>query len=486
MTIKDFNDQLDIVRVVSDCMDISKSGKDYRGLCPFHGDTKNPSLSIQVDKGRYKCFACHKNGDAFQFYMEYHKLTVPEAMQELSEKYDIKYDVSPQEDRNKKYYSCMEDTAEFYKDRLWENRERIRYLTEDRKLTPDTISAFRLGYAPNKWDSLYKYLKGKGHSLEVMLKLGLVKQNDNGVWDFFRNRIMIPIFKFGTVKVIAFGGRLLEKKSDRDAKYMNSSESPIFSKRKNLYSHPGVTKNIRSKQQSMLLEGYFDVITAFQHGMDISVAGLGTAFTQEQASLLMKNSPNIIICFDNDDPGREAAAKAVMTITNEDGACRVVKLQGGKDIDEILAKENGKEEFMGYLRKSMFGIPYLVEQRFGEETKDYATIRSKLSECKEIYKSLKGIHQEDFLKELKVLSGYQVSTLKEEFEKITLEEQKRNARDMKKKKIELDNAKDITLELLRGLNTSYFIIDSYETLINQSSDLEPLRDIYKEIKKLLD
>lgn len=486
MTIKDFNDQLDIVRVVSDCVEIKKSGKSYRGLCPFHDDTNNPGLSVDEESGRYQCFACGAKGDALQFYKDFHKLEVTEAMEELAEKYNIQYTKSQWQENSKGYFDCMEAAVEFYRDRLWENREQLGYLMNKRNLKTETISEFRLGYAPKKWDALYTHLKGKGFSLDTMEKLGLVKKNDRGVWDFFRHRIIIPIFKFGTNKVIALGGRLLEKRSERDAKYMNSAESPIFRKSHNLYGHPGVVRSIKKIDYSLLLEGYFDVMTAWQNGLGESVAGLGTAFTDEQSELLTRYSRNALICYDNDAPGKTAAAKAVVKFCKRNVNTKVVSLEGGKDIDEILSKEGGLDKLKEFSMKASHGIPYLVDYSYGDKTDRFNERMEKLERCRKAYGHLEKIYQEEFVRELETKTGNSFDSLKEQMEKLTADEERRRERDVKKKRSELDKARNITLELLEGGGISPMDMTSYMIQIKKCETIEKMRIIYKEIKKRVD
>lgn len=481
MKASDFNDRLDLIQVVSEYVDLKKTGRDYSGMCPFHDDNKTPSFRVSPSKGIYKCFTCEVGGNALDFYKRINNIKLPQAMEELAAKYNIDYTPSVRGESYKKYYECMEEAATFFQRKLWENRPALEHLMDERGISKESIMKFRLGYSPNSWEELYRHLKSKGHSHDTIIKLGLVRSDEKGTRDFFRNRLMIPITSFGTTRVIGFGGRILDGKGP---KYMNSPESPIFKKGENLFASSGVVRKISERGYAMIVEGYFDLIAANQAGFDTAVAGLGTAFTDGQGKLLKKHSNNILTCYDNDDAGVKACV-AVITLLSKIGMnIKVISIEGAKDIDEILKREKGREEFLEFVRNSRDGIVYLVDALYGEKVEDYNEAIKKLERCKETYCKLEGIPKEQFIRELRVKTGYGMDTLRVEMDKVSPEIAKRREREEEKTKRKIEDARKMTLELLEGKGLKRLKHIAYRAEIMKCSDLDEMREIYKTIKKM--
>ena len=481
MNASDFNEKLDLVQIVSEYVDLKKTGKDYSGMCPFHDDNKTPSFRVSPSKGIYKCFTCEVGGNALDFYKRINNLNLPQAMEELSVKHNIEYIPSKKGESNRKYYSCIEEAAEFFQRKLWENRSVLEHLMNERGISKESIMKFRLGYAPNSWDELYNHLLSKGHSHDVIIELGLAKSDEKGKRDFFRGRVIIPITSFGRDRVIGFGGRLLEGKGP---KYMNSPESPIFQKGENLYASSDVVKNINSKGYVMIVEGYFDLIAANQNGFDTAVAGLGTAFTSEQGKLIKKYSTNVLTCYDSDEAGIKAGVKTVILLSKEGLNVKVISIEDAKDIDEILKKEKGKEEFLMFVRRSRPGITYLVDTLYGDKADDYNVAIEKLGKCKEAYCMLDGIPKEELVRELRVKTGYKMETLKIELEKGNEEINKRREREEEKKERKIEEARKMTLELLEKQGLKRLQKSLYISKIDTCDDLDELRNVYKIIKMM--
>jgi len=353
--------QLNIVEVIGEYVDLKKTGSNYKGLCPFHKDT-NPSFMVSTSKNIYKCFVCGAGGNVIKFYMEYNKLSYGEAVYELSKKYNL--DITPingnnSEDRNKKYYKILDEALSFFKENIFSNsgREALSYLNK-RGMQPDFIRENNLGYALNGWNSLYDHLIKKGYDPPVLSKLGLIKSGDKGYYDTFRDRIIYPIYS-PSGNVIAFGGRTMSDRKDI-AKYLNSPETPLFHKGRNLYGIKNKGNSIRRKNYALLMEGYMDVLAAHAYGFDVALAPLGTAFSNEQAELLKRYTSNVIIAFDMDNAGRVASEKASLVLKRYGFNIRVLELKNAKDPDEFL-KKYGKTEFLKSVKNSKEIFDFLYD-----------------------------------------------------------------------------------------------------------------------------
>ena len=354
-------DSLKIEEVVGEFVDLKKSGSSYKGLCPFHADT-NPSFSVKPEKRICKCFVCGSGGNAINFYSKIKNIPYMEAVKELAQKYRVnikEHNAKNIDIDNEKFYQIMEDSHNFFIDKIFaqESRTALNYLA-NRGLDTDLIKEHRLGYAPAKWSELYEFLKEKNYSDEDLLTLGLIKQNEEGrIYDTFRNRIIFPIYSISN-RIIAFGGRTLEK-DNSTPKYINSPDTPIFKKGKNIY---GIERavNIRNKNYSILMEGYMDVLSANIFDFDTSVAPLGTALTVEQAQLIKRYSSNILLCFDTDKAGKTATERASFILKSQGFNIRVLDFENAKDPDEYLRK-NGKEAFLEVVKNSLEIFEFLYE-----------------------------------------------------------------------------------------------------------------------------
>ena len=354
-------DSLKIEEVVGEFVDLKKSGSSYKGLCPFHADT-NPSFSVKPEKRICKCFVCGSGGNAINFYSKIKNIPYMEAVKELAQKYRVnikEHNAKNIDIDNEKFYQIMEDSHNFFMDKIFaqESRTALNYLA-NRGLDTDLIKEHRLGYAPAKWSELYEFLKEKNYSDEDLLTLGLIKKNEEGrIYDTFRNRIIFPIYSISN-RIIAFGGRTLEK-DNSTPKYINSPDTPIFKKGKNIY---GIERavNIRNKNYSILMEGYMDVLSANIFDFDTSVAPLGTALTLEQAQLIKRYSSNILLCFDTDKAGKTATERASFILKSQGFNRRVLDFENAKDPNEYLRK-NGKEAFLEVVKNSLEIFEFLYE-----------------------------------------------------------------------------------------------------------------------------
>ncbi len=354
---------LKIVDVVGEVVELKKSGANYKGLCPFHSDT-SPSFTVSPQKNIAKCFSCGAGGNPISFYSQYHKIGFTEACIELSKKYniDIHYDknYNNQEEKEfEKLYKLMEEARDYFSNNIFDNqgKEAFEYLS-NRGLTAQFVKENYIGFSYNSWDKLLNDFTQKGYTLEDLLNVGLIKKGDKGYYDTFRNRIMFPITN-ASGKTIAFGGRTLEDRKDI-AKYLNSSDTVLFNKRKNLYGFKEKGTFIRKKNYSILMEGYMDVLKAHSFGFDTAIASLGTAFTSEQGELLKRYSSNVIIAYDMDDAGQKAVERTGLILKEHGFNIRVIHFEDAKDPDEYLNKF-GKYKFLDRVKESKEIFDFLLE-----------------------------------------------------------------------------------------------------------------------------
>ncbi|MBQ7985873.1 MAG: DNA primase [Clostridia bacterium] len=364
--INEIFSQNDIVDYVSQYVKLRKNGRDYTGLCPFHKE-KSPSFHVNQEKQLFHCFGCGAGGNLVQFVMRSEGLDFLEALKLMADRAGI---ILPDEDniaddkahqKKKQIYSMNKAAARLYFETLTshdDGKVGLEYFKE-RKISPSTIRKYGLGYAPDNFDYLKKHMNKLGFSDDELLEAGLCVTKNGKIYDKFRGRVMFPIIDLRG-NVIAFGGRIInavEKDGYKPPKYLNSAETPVFNKGKNLFSLNLAKKD--SAAQCILCEGYMDVISVYQAGVTNIVATLGTALTENQAKLLMKYSGEIILCYDSDEAGQAATKRGIEIITSVGGRCRVMKLKGAKDPDEYI-KSNGIELFRKAIKDALPSTEYLL------------------------------------------------------------------------------------------------------------------------------
>lgn len=346
-TIEQIRSQSDIVDVIGEYMQLTKRGRNYFGLCPFHGE-QTPSFSVSVDKQIFHCFGCGAGGNAITFLMDIDNLPFQEAVAKLGEKVGIEVDVADHQHHQhvvesispaeQKMLEAHAFCGEYYQHLLLNTEDgelALNYL-EGRGFTREMIEAYGIGYALPNWDSLTTLLSRKGFDLEMMTEAGLIirKEDGSGYFDRFRHRVMFPI-RDEAGKIIAFSGRIIDQ-SGENAKYMNSPESPIFHKGKVLYNLDQARPVIRKKRKIVLFEGFMDVLSAKKADVHNGVASMGTALTIEQIQKLKRLSNEIIICYDGDNAGWEAAKRAAELLKAEKFAIEVALLPNGLDPDDYI------------------------------------------------------------------------------------------------------------------------------------------------------
>ena len=330
----------DIVDVISQYVTLKRSGRNFFGLCPFHKE-KSPSFSVSADRQYFHCFGCHKGGDVFTFISEIERISFKESLEYLAERARIQLPTVENAEFNKtqymkdRMYKINAETAIFYHERLYKPLAKIAQdYVKQRKLDNNTLKAFKIGYS-GEYNDLYKLLKSKGFKDEEILATGLVNKTDRGEFiDRFRKRLMFPIMDVSG-RVIAFGGRKLEN-NEKMAKYINSNENLVYSKKKHLFAL-NLAKQSDSKK-IILVEGYMDAISLYQRGFNNVVASLGTALTEEQGRLLRKYSEQVILSYDSDGAGQEAIMRGLSILENQGCDARVLQMEGAKDPDEYVIK----------------------------------------------------------------------------------------------------------------------------------------------------
>ena len=345
--------------VVGQHVNLRRSGANMFGLCPFHGE-KTASFSVSPDKGIYYCFGCHKGGGVINFQMEVEGLSYPDAVRALAKRVGMEV---PEDEQYQSRYRAQErlwalhkEAARFFHSQLYApvGAHALQYAL-GRGMSKSILTTFGVGYAPDSWDALTKAMRAKGYTDEELKESGLVtvSQKNGNLFDRFRDRLMFPIIDVRG-NVIAFGGRTL--KNDKDtAKYLNSPESLIFNKRKNLF---GLNLAKKSKQGSLLLvEGNIDVVALHQYGFDNAVASLGTSLTEEQAALITRYADQVVLLYDGDTAGQNATQRAIPILEKAGLQVKVLQMRDAKDPDEFL-KKFGADRFKLLLEESSNRVEY--------------------------------------------------------------------------------------------------------------------------------
>ncbi|MGY6531003.1 MAG: DNA primase [Cyanobacterium sp.] len=377
-TVNDVKEKIDLVEIVSDYVVLQKKGREFSGLCPFH-DEKSPSFTVSPTKQLYYCFGCGAGGGAIRFLMDINKQSFKEVVLNLAHRYQIpvkslapeqQKEIQKQISLREQLYEILAVTTSFYQHSLRqkEGEEALQYLTQKRDLDEEIIQQFKLGYAPNNWETLYKYLvEIKGYPAMLVAQAGLIKerQKGDGYIDYFRNRLMIPISdKEG--RIIAFGARSLD---DTLPKYLNSPETELFSKSKTLFALDKAKKIIAKEDKAIVVEGYFDAIALHRYNIKNAVAVLGTALTESHVKLLSRytESKEIIVNFDADKAGLKATERAIKEVENliysGQMKLKVVNIPDGKDADEFLALgQEAQENYFTLMEKAPLWLDWQIQQ----------------------------------------------------------------------------------------------------------------------------
>ena len=423
--IDELTARADIVEVIGTRVQLKKAGKIYKGLCPFH-EEKTPSFTVEPTKGFYHCFGCGAHDTAIGFLMNYDNLGFVEAVEELADKLGLEMptsEVSPGPDRDDKYnlFRILGEADQIYRKALRENQTAIKYL-QKRGIDGAAAGRFAIGYAPEGWDTVLKALAQNEEQVDALIKAGLVIENETGRrYDRFRDRVMFPI-RDQRGRVIGFGGRVIGK---GEPKYMNSPETPVFHKGRALYGlhearqHPGRAREI------IVVEGYLDVVSLAQHGIEPAVATLGTATTTDHIRQLTRLSDRVIFCFDGDRAGRAAAWRAAENaLPHAGGQVELVFLlmPEGEDPDSLV-RLKGAEVFKKLLSDALPLSNFLVGELVAQVELGNVDGRSKLASLAKpvLGKISEGVYRELLVGQL----AEKIGITQDRFEALVLAEKAR-------------------------------------------------------------
>ncbi|MBA4418169.1 MAG: DNA primase [Syntrophus sp. (in: bacteria)] len=353
-TMDELLQKVNILDVVSQNVKLRKAGKDYLGLCPFHKE-KTPSFTVSIEKQIYYCFGCHEGGNAVNFVMKYENMTFQEALESLGLQYGVEVKRTGDSKRPRQYDALMK-LAEYYHQCLKQNSIALQYLMK-RGISEDVVDEFMIGFSDRQRHNIKGFMKNAAIPNDILLNTGILRMKDGEIYDIFRGRIIIPIFDVSK-KVIGFGARATEK--DAIPKYINSPESSVFSKRFSLFGIDKAKKHIVEQNEVFIVEGYFDFIALYAHGIKNVVSTLGTAITDGQLSKLRNYTENITLMLDGDEAGVKSALRLVETISEMDVNGSMVVLPDGHDPDSFV-RQSGIEEVKKVVSQKKPILDYFFE-----------------------------------------------------------------------------------------------------------------------------
>lgn len=436
--INEIRNNTDIVEVISNYVSLTKSGKNYFGICPFHDDN-HPSMSVSPEKQIYKCFSCGATGNVFTFVEHYEHISFIDAVKLLGNK--LGYSIGNTNNPKKKYNECYEIyrlANKFFQNNINTSlgKNAIRYL-HDRQINDDIIKKFNIGLSLNK-NKLTEMLESKKYPINKLIELGLTTDNSN---DFFQNRIMFPIWN-NEGEVVAFSGRIYNTKDN--SKYVNSKESIIFKKGNILYNYHNVREFTKKNDRVILMEGFMDVIRAYSIGITNCVASLGTSVTIEQVNILKRMTDNIILCFDGDKAGRHASMVVSSMFEKVNMQVKIVLLEDNLDPDEYILKygyERFKNKIDNPLNLVEFKMQVLKENKNLNDIDDLTEyINSSLGALVDIEDK---VFIELTLKKLATSYQIEYNTLKEKYEDLKQKSKKEEKIIINKLPIKKYNKYDI-------------------------------------------
>jgi DNA primase len=381
--IDDVRERTNIVEVVKRHVELKRAGSgSWKGLCPFHSE-KTPSFHVNETRHYFHCFGCGEKGDVIGFLEKVEQRSFMEVLQDLASAAGIELETTPlsqaektarreAESERDRMYRVMETAAQYFQEQYAAPSGLAARAYIEKRGIGDTVAArFRVGYAPGKWDGLSSYLASKKIPASDLERLGLVGVNERGRYDFFRDRVMLPVID-RQKRVIGFGGRVLDPEI-KDRKYVNSPDSPLFHKKEQLYGLHAALDAIRRSEVAILVEGNFDVMSLHEAGIEEAVAPMGTAVTAEQIALLGRLAKTVVVIFDGDAAGQRAAAKVIPLFVDADVDGRLARMPTGVDPDDFV-RQNGAEAF----RRLVDGARPMLDQ-FIQDAAAEATIPGKVS-----------------------------------------------------------------------------------------------------------
>ena len=428
-TIEKIKGSINIVDVISEYVDLKPSGKNYKGLCPFHNE-KTPSFIVNQEKGIFHCFGCGVGGNVFTFLMKLKGLSFVDAVKLLAKKAGIDIVENKRWNKDKSevsnLYKINELAAKFYKRLLFSNEgiKALKYL-RSRNIFDESMEKFIIGFAPNGWDRIIKFMKSQKVKEKDLEEIGLIvkKKNTIGYYDRFRNRIMFPI-QDSIGRIIGFGGRKLENRDDIP-KYLNTSDNKLFHKGKSLYGFYNAEQYIRKEDCVFIVEGYLDVISMYQAGIMNVVAPLGTALTKDHIEFIIRYTKNIYLALDQDEAGQKATVRGINLFHTIGIDPFVIRFPAGLDPADFLSKYN-RDEFKLLVNESLSGIKFLI-QYFSKNDNSF-NAQEKLAIIEELSNFYKDINDEiikdEMIKEISERLLIEKSVVKNELSRFIKKENK--------------------------------------------------------------
>ena len=459
--INEIRKSVNIVDVISSYMPLTKKGKNYFGVCPFHDD-HSPSMSVAEDKQIYKCFSCGESGNVFTFLEKYENISFLEAVKKCADLSGIEfnYGKSTQKNYNQDLYDIYKFASKLYQNNLHskEGKEARDYL-KNRKLDDNIIKEFEIGLSLNQASILTDALKKK-YDEKTLIKSGLVSEGDYNLYDIYRNRIMFPLYDLSG-NIVGYNGRIYNSNNKNDSKYINSKETPIFKKGELLFNYHRAKKEAREYKFVIVVEGQIDAIRCYQAGYKNVVASLGTAITKEHAMLLRKLSNNIVLCFDGDSAGEKATNAAIEQLSTLALEPKIVRLEESLDPDEYILKY-GKERFKDKIENALNIMQYkeiIIKKDMDlSRTEDLALYTNKM------IKEINNIN-DDVLREISINKLASETNLEVKFIKSKLDKKKEIKIPIKKNIIKYSKYEKSEQALIYYMLKSIDVIKIYEKKI---------------------
>jgi DNA primase len=477
-TIDEIKSRCNIVDIVGRVVPLKRTGTNYKGLCPFHNE-KTPSFVVSEGKQIFTCFGCGASGDTIEFMQKYYNLEFSEAVEKLAAECGvvIETDFKKSEKKDVQYQINREAATYFYKAFREKANPAASYM-QKRGITPEVLNLFGIGYADGEWDSLYQHLKSKGYDEEKLMDLGLISESKGKYYDKFRNRVIFPIISTGG-KVIGFGGRSL---GDDMPKYLNSQESSVFSKKNNLYALNLTKQEIGKLGYGILVEGYMDVISLYQHGVRNVAASLGTALTENQARLLKRYTGQVVLSYDADEAGKNAALRGMEILHKENFRIKVLSVPDGKDPDDYI-KRHGKSGFLQIIKTALPYADYkLALARAGKNMASTEDRLGFLREAVAILRILSPMEADLYIKKLAAESGISEGAIRAELGRGKLEKGAQYESRETEKPMDSTISKLEQNAIMLVLTESGYLdkLKPYEEMFNS----RPGRNIFEVLKKM--
>lgn len=483
--IQKVKEENDIVDVISETVNLKRSGRNYIGLCPFHND-KSPSLSVSPDKQIYKCFSCGEAGNVITFVMKQKNYNFIEAIKLLAERANIVLQIenSKQSAVSKKkdiLYKINVEAARYYFKNLTVNNVAKEYFS-NRGIKNSTIRKFGLGYAKEGWTNIIYYLKRQGYNDNQLIDAGLVIKNENKgtIYDRFRNRVMFPVFDIRG-KVIGFGGRVFD---DSKPKYLNSPETLVFHKGVNLYGLNFAVKDGINDRTLIIVEGYMDCISLHQYGITNAIASLGTALTVNQARLIKRHADKVVISYDADIAGQKATLRGLDILKGVGLDVRVLLIPQGKDPDEFV-RLNGKEAFLKLVNSAISLIEYRLKRAAeGIDFNNNEMVIKYVKRTAEIFANVDSVEKDIYIKKIAEDTGLREQSIYDLINKVNISKENQNVNKKEENRTELylepafSKAEKAILKLM--LNDEY-----YNLIIKNITEEDFFSKAHKDIFKYI-